>query len=191
MLEEAHVEAAMGLLGLQHVVVGTGQSLWVGSYALSSYQPVTTAPALQIHHAGTRQHYFLSFVHMTEDYEPRVYVLDTAFSQLTPNVKAQLGALYKECAVDGELTVHMLAVQNQGPTNDCGLFAIAYAVEFCLTIGDDEGQDTSIFEEIAFDQKKMRAHLRACFVDGELTEFPRTGKPVKRQPSSIVKFKIA
>jgi hypothetical protein len=199
MLEEAHIESALALIGLQHVVVGGGQALWVGAWAgqgVTNYQPVTHVPSLQIHHVGTKRHYLLSFVYMADDDVPQVCVLDTALPQLTPTTRAQLAALYENHAVDGVISVRMLKAQCQGSTYDCGLFAIAYALEVCFHFGEEGSSDKSALErieemeEVAFDQASMKAHLRKCFEEGELQQFPNTTKRVDRQPSSVVRVRV-
>ena len=62
-------------------------------------------------------------------------------------------------------------VQQQNGSNDCGLFAIAFALHAAL--GDN-------VEELEFDQSKMRDHIQKCFGKKYLDPFPTTSKKSKR-----------
>ena len=66
--------------------------------------------------------------------------------------------------VDPQIPVRVPTVQPQRGTNDCGIFAIAFALH--AAIGDD-------FEAISFDQSKMRSHLLFCFKKKQLIPFPQ------------------
>ena len=56
--------------------------------------------------------------------------------------------------------------QKQVGAHDCGLFAIANAVEILTN---------HHVENVIFDQTKMRNHLVTCFEEGKLTPFPKYG----------------
>eukprot|EP00058_Branchiostoma_floridae_P007950 XP_002593438.1 hypothetical protein BRAFLDRAFT_70783 [Branchiostoma floridae] len=62
------------------------------------------------------------------------------------------------------LSVMLPEVQRYWNENDCGLFAIAWAMDIA------EGQDVS---RVVYDERKMRGHLEKCFEKGKLTPFPR------------------
>lgn len=62
-----------------------------------------------------------------------------------------------------QLTVQPLKVQQQRGGMDCGLFAIAFAEAAA------RGKE---LEDLRFRQEGMRAHLVACFRQGQLTPFP-------------------
>ena len=61
--------------------------------------------------------------------------------------------------------VEKLAVQQQVGISDCGLFAIAFAVETCL-------MDNNV-EMVYFNQLEMRNHLCICLEKGKITPFPK------------------
>lgn len=66
--------------------------------------------------------------------------------------------------IDPVLDVRVPAVQQQSGVNDCGIFAIVFALHAILR--DD-------LETISFDQDKMRHHLLGCFRKKQLTPFPQ------------------
>ncbi len=74
--------------------------------------------------------------------------------------------LPQECSVESPLP------SQQDNANDCGGFAIAFAVDLC------QGIDPS---RVTFDKMGMRAHLLACFEDGTMKQLPSV-KKYGRQP---------
>ena len=54
-------------------------------------------------------------------------------------------------------------------SRDCGMFAIAYAVEVAL------GTDPKEVIDIHYKQQDMRTHLVEAFDAGQITRFPREG----------------
>ena len=62
------------------------------------------------------------------------------------------------------LKLKKLPVQQQNGAVDCGLFAVAYAVEVCY------GYSPSV---VSFDQRKMRTHLHQCLSKGMIVPFPK------------------
>lgn len=62
-----------------------------------------------------------------------------------------------------QLTVHSLSVQQQVGVKDCGLFAVAFAVELC------QKHDPS---QVSYDQSKMTAHFISCIKKEHLVAFP-------------------
>ena len=63
------------------------------------------------------------------------------------------------------LDIKSVSVQQQKGRKDCGVFAVAYAVEVCL------GRNP---QYSVFDQTKMRPHLYKCLSQGVLKPFPRS-----------------
>ena len=57
-----------------------------------------------------------------------------------------------------------MACQQQANASDCGIFVIAFAIELL------QGGDLSTIE---FDTTQMRPHLKCCFLNQELTSFPK------------------
>ena len=81
---------------------------------------------------------------------------------LSSSLTHQLASIYRPLAIheeDGvevippQLVVHVPPVQQQSGINDCGVFAIAFAVY--LLLGDK-------LEEAEFDQSQMKQHLLTC-----------------------------
>ena len=79
------------------------------------------------------------------------------------------------------LAVHIPQVQRQSGSNDCGVFAIAFALHAAL------GQ---CIGELTFDQSKVRNHLLECFEAGILTPFPIVEKKATKQAESFFEEKI-
>ena len=65
------------------------------------------------------------------------------------------------------LKIKNLSVQQQNGTIDCGLFAVAFAVEVC------QGHNPST---VSFDQSQMRTHFYTCLQRGVLSSFPKGNK---------------
>ncbi|XP_078681625.1 polycystin-1-like protein 2 [Branchiostoma floridae x Branchiostoma belcheri] len=118
-----------------------------------------TGKGLQIHH-NRRAHWVLSSY---TDGQVRLY--DSIGADMTTYLQVQLYQTYAAFA-DQErnvLTIILPEVQCQTNVVDCGLFAIAWAVDIA------QGQDVS---SIAYDDRKMRSHLKKCLEQGRLTPFP-------------------
>ena len=105
--------------------------------------------------------------------------------QLDPSLTEQLAVFYKSLAdaVDEEgdelyppmIVVHTPHIQQQTGSNDCGLFAIAFALHTAL------GHD---LETVLFTQSEMRSHLIKCFHRKYLEPFPH--KKVKSIPKEYL-----
>ena len=81
----------------------------------------------------------------------------------------QIASIYK---CDGDiLTIRKLGVQQQVGKMDCGLFAVAYAVEVC------HGKNPAV---TCFDQTKMRHHMYDCLCKGKLVPFPQVRSGVRK-----------
>lgn len=95
-----------------------------------------------------------------------VHVMDSLglFMSLNLFTVLQIAKIYSLPKSQSVLRLHKMSVQQQQGTLDCGLFAIAYAVEVCL------GRNPQC---ASFDQQKMREHLYTCLTKGVLTSFPK------------------
>ena len=78
----------------------------------------------------------------------------------------QICKIYSAPKDHSTLKLRKLPVQQQCGTLDCGLFAVAYAVEVCM------GNSPAV----SFDQKRMRFHLYACLSDGVMSPFPKMSR---------------
>lgn len=83
-----------------------------------------------------------------------------------------------------EFQLHVMKCQRQPNSNDCGVFAIAFATALLF------GQDPS---RIEFVTSVMRQHLNSCLKKGELTPFPETRSTLtfnSRRISTTMKIKV-
>ena len=124
--------------------------------------PFTKSPALQIHHDG-KSHWVTSVkVH------DNVYLLDSLGMAVNTCIEIQLGAMYGSPGKN--LKVILPDIQMQKSTNDCGLFAIANAVEFCSS-NLYCGLDPLYFDDSPM---RMRMHLLTCLGAQMIEPFPST-----------------
>ena len=80
------------------------------------------------------------------------------------------------------LDIEKVTVQQQTGSTDCGLFAIAYAVEACL--------ENNKLEDAKFEQTKMRDHLITCLEKEILTQFPKASTISIQCPGELLKMKV-
>ncbi len=73
---------------------------------------------------------------------------------LSPSLQCEVAAIDRLPVGEPHVRVQLVAVQQQRGRADCGLFAIAFAVE--LAHGNNP-------EYTSYDQKQMREHLIQCF----------------------------
>ena len=71
--------------------------------------------------------------------------------------------------VSTELSLFVPCVQQQKGDVDCGLFAIAFAVELA-----SNNFNIDDIQMINFDQEKMAEHLDMCLKGNEFEVFPKT-----------------
>ena len=119
-----------------------------------------------IHHTE-RQHHFV----MSTSIGGVIRTYDSLNLDPSTMLKRQIAALYRpsddSSHVDTRRIQHMFVEHKQRGSLDCGVFAIAYAVEAAL------GTDPEEISKIRFNQRAMRPHLEAAFDSGQLTRFPR------------------
>ncbi|XP_029441575.1 uncharacterized protein LOC115081191 [Rhinatrema bivittatum] len=168
-LDDKLIDAAQLLLKKQYAPYGLQTTLL--SCCEDGFQPVEN-PGVQIHFDAGREHWFTSCRR-----GDRVEVADSLGPKgLTPDSQRQLKQCYGELVKNGGLEVHLLRADCQPNRDDCGLYAIANAVEFLAP----EGDPTS-----AYDNQLMRPHLTTCLEKGEITRFPKSRKqrrPQLRKP---------
>jgi len=97
---------------------------------------------------------------------------------LSSSLTRQLASIYRPLViheedgeVDPDLLVYVPPVQQQIGKDDCGAFAIAFAVH--LLLGEK-------LEEVEFDQSQMRQHLLICFKERRFSAFPTKRKSGSR-----------
>ena len=144
-LNDVHMNAVQELLknDLPHIN-GLQNTLLVPQYDKKKkmwhmcHSPMlrVSSPSVQIHYTGY-SHWVVSF--RMDDNSP-VYLLDSLYSPATgiPTfLQIQLAQIY-DCK-DGNLIVRIQTSNQQKESSDCGLFAIANCVKFCMNkMGDIE-----------------------------------------------------
>ena len=105
-----------------------------------------------------------------------VYDSIPAYSIGSTTLKKQIATILNTKSPSFKL--RFIDVQRQNGSDDCALFAIAFAVTLC------HGQDPNL---IRYDQNQMRNHLFKCFQEGKITPFPEKEKPrrVRQRVASI------
>ena len=88
--------------------------------------------------------------------------LDTSMTHQLALVYRALITVEEDGEVDPHLIAHIPPVQQQKGSNDCGVYAIAFAVHAAL--GDD-------VKHLEFDQTRMRNLLLQCFRKKEFVRF--------------------
>ena len=101
-------------------------------------------------------------------FNEEVTIYDSKYNgELPPSLTHQLAIIYKQFADNDDdetfLNLNVPNVQQQTGVDDCGLFAIAFAVHAAR--GDCVG-------ELDFDQAKMRSHVIKCFSQKKMLPFP-------------------
>ena len=99
-----------------------------------------------------------------EKEEPLGHALEDQLEEL-------YGWLYNEAE---QLLIQFPSVQSQTAGIDCGLFAIANAVELLLD------RNTN-FSTMNFDQDRMRQHMFDCLLSCQLLPFPKLEPVAQRQ----------
>lgn len=165
-LSDKHVYAAQSLLQAQFPDVAGLQDSCLSQTKFSAVCAGGERCAVQIHH--TRGNHWV----VSAAINGTVYVYDSLYSTLTDDLRKQLRDIYGPYLTNefAQLNVIIPRVQNQYGSADCGLFAIATALELC------QGRNPAA---VMFDQDRMRQHLRHCFEQGTLTNFPQW--PLRRR----------
>jgi hypothetical protein len=128
---------------------------WTSSTGFQAQDP----PCVQIHHNG-RDHWVLSIQIENGD----IYFLDSLRLKINTSLEFQLCKMYGQN--NNRILIKIPEVQKQDNSIDCGLFAIANAVEFCNN-GFKGGT------HINYDEKYMRDHLIYCLERGFFSQFPK------------------
>ena len=86
----------------------------------------------------------------------------SAGNSLQSSLECQIARIYS--SKKEKFIVEMVPVHQQEGSEDCGVFAIAYAVE--LAFGCDP-------RAVIYRQESMSSHLESCLCEGKLSPFPR------------------
>ena len=169
-LNEAHTNAASKILSKQFPGINGFHNVTSipfnknGKWTFDKKLPLTKYPAVQIHYNG--HNHWVTSVSLSEN----VYFLDSIYFKLksfsiNKSLQIQLAAMYG--LSDSILEVTIPRIQQQHDYSQCGVFAIANAVEYCFS--------GKFWEEKHLNNyviSKMRNHLIICFENGKFTQFP-------------------
>lgn len=154
MLSDKHIYAAMILLKMQFPNVG---SLQDPCLCQTTFHPADEEERIiQIHHTRGN-HWVVSAL-----IGGSLCVYDSLYSTESSDLDKQLEQIYATHEGPNGHGYNIPEVQKQTGSRDCGLFAIAFALELC------SGNNPS---ERTFDQSKMRSHLIKCFETGHIEPF--------------------
>ena len=138
--------------------------------------PITRSPAVQIHYNGV-DHWVTSV-----KIDDNIYYLNSLSQSINTYLDIQLAAMYGQPGK--ELEIKVPNIQQQDDVVQCGVFAIANAVQFCVT------NFCFWSKAINFEIKIMRDHLINCFQARKFTKFSSI-KTYRRQYEKIHKISIS
>ena len=140
-------------------------------------------PCVQIHHTGN-SHWVVSFQFKNDK---RIYLLDSLYSQqrIPTSLRLQLALLYGQGNENLQVLTPVISKQKGG--SDCGIYAIANMVEFC--IGNFLPIDDKFNIKGDYLQYEMRENLLTYFQNGIFCEFEKTGK--NRKEVKMIEHEIA
>ena len=93
--------------------------------------------------------------------DPSVNIYDSMFHKCSLHIQQQIACIL--ATKYPHIKANFFNVNHQSGSNDCGLFAVAFAVSLC------HGLQPSKF---CFEQQKMRCHLIQCLEKGKMEPFP-------------------
>ena len=167
LLTDSHIDFAIDILRRQHPHIDGLETPLLSQSSRGFSVPSKVKHVVQIHHLGA---------HWATSYRPanmeEVYVYDSLRSHnsrrepiIVPSFKTQLRQLYG--SLGKTLTVYYPTTTQQRNFTDCGVFAVAFAVDLCA------GFDPARRE---YEHSNMRHHIADCFQLGSLRQFPSTGE---------------
>ncbi len=157
-LRDSEIDLILNLVALK-----AGFDMQSCNKALTKFYPATD-PSVQILHDATRKHWVCVYLE-----KEKVYYADSYNLTVNKTIQKQLRELYSRFAVNGQLQLVRLAVQQQQNTLDCRVFAAAFAFHFAKNI---------LPSKVCYDVSKMRVHLVKCLANNKLELFPVDPKGV-------------
>ena len=155
LLTDAHITTAMNILSQNHPIVVQPPSVFLANGY--DYCPFET---VQIAHNSALHWVLLSSM------KGVVSIYDSLQMKPTESLLRQINQLFSPD--DAMPAIKEMACHKQLGGADCGVFAIAYAVDIL------EGNNP---EHIRYEQTKMRKHLVQCLETGKFTPFPKYRNP--------------
>ena len=150
------------------MIINTGTKLILVSFPLwNGFQNTLLSNRLQFSVSQTKSiqiHHFCGnhWVTSASDETGEVTLYDSLFlGDISQDVQAQLASIYRTEKDIREVKVASVYKQKSGC--DCGLFALAFAVDVA------PGIDPSY---VRYRQSEMRQHLLQCILKGTITSFP-------------------
>ena len=127
----------------------------------------STQPTIFIHHIAAQHHFIMS-----TSISNKITTFDSLNLDTAHELTNQIQHLYAP-EKTGRKVHHIHVKHQQHGSVDCGLFAVAYAIEAA------SGQDLEVIADIEFVQEKMREHLLKCFETKKMSRFPKMRKKKK------------
>ena len=165
-LTDKHVRAALMCLAKQFPSINGLQDTLL-LYEFQQYNS-TTENMIQIINVNQNHWVCLSTINASAGV---IDVFDSmpSLSRTSMSLQYQAAAILK--TAEKEFTLRFIDVQRQNGTDDCALFALAFAVALC------NGRDP---HSSRFMQPLMRSHLEACLENENLSEFPSSYRRPKK-----------
>ena len=140
-------------------------------------------PTTQIHYCGG--HWVTSY----QAVNGNVTLLDSLwYGLLSPSLEIQLAKIYGHNQINRKLSIAVSHCQQQKSGSvDCGVFAVANAVEFCLNQQEDVDRGVRDWD---FDMSKAREHLKECLDQELFTEFPKKKTSSQYMDKEIFKIEL-
>ena len=133
-------------------------------------------PSVQIHYTGRSRHWVTSF---QTDKDSPIYILDSLFMGITTNLEIQLATIYGQGK--DKLDIKISTKNKQPNSADCGVYAVANAIECCEGGFGDIGNSNWTFDYL----NDMRKHLVFCLEDQKLTGFPKIEEKLSTKETMI------
>ncbi len=128
-----------------------------------SFVPIHSEPFIQILNVGGD--HWITVTNLYCKNRNAVELYDSAYSGLSLHTKKQICSIVKLGYEFNDIEFKIMDVQRQKDTSSCGLFATAFATEFCLS-----NNNPSFCE---YDTSVMRQHHIKCLESKQLTPFPK------------------
>ena len=159
-LSDIHINIAQKLLKDQFCSLNGLESTLLQTKEVSRTEEMVKNK-LQIIYCCEREHWIVATTIKSSKGE--ILVADSIFKSLDIETRRTINMLFKPTGTTKMVDIKLLNSQKQKGSNDCGLFAIAFATAFANGMS---------IEKIRFHQESMRAHLVRCFYTNKLTMFP-------------------
>lgn len=163
-LDDHIINLSQGLLAKKHPEFGGFQDS-----GMRNFKPISGEQFIQILHVN-QNHWICVF---GKD-KTEVCYLDSMYGSLNQTIVHQIANLIK--TPEEEFLVHVKPVQQQRNTNDCGLFALAFATDFANNL------DPSVQ---VYDDKMFRKHLLQCLQQQEILPFPKKQEGRERSSKEV------